>query len=186
MSSPGAGVRNAANALSSLRLAIVPLFAYAIVSAQDTIALALFVFATATDVVDGYIARRLSATSRIGAVLDPVADWLIITAAFVGLAATGRIPAWVVVPVVGRVVLIINGWAYLVGAGQASVPPSRLSGKITAWSQSIFVIVVLMGVGRVQLPLLGVVLTTITLVSIMDYAFQASRLAAGASAAENR
>lgn len=99
------------NVLTLLRILAVPFFAIAIWYGLAVEALALFVGAALTDLLDGYIARRFNQRSDIGAILDPAADKLLMTTAFVLLAlpsspVVARIPAWVSILAVTRDALI--------------------------------------------------------------------------------
>ena len=109
------------NALSALRLLGVPAFLWAILTERDGLALTLLVASGVTDYLDGKIARRFGLESRLGQLLDPVADRLYIVATLLGLAWRGIIPWWLVVLLLAReafmaaVVLIAarHGWTGL-------------------------------------------------------------------------
>lgn len=105
---------NLPNSLSLARIFFVPVLLAVLVQGefrietgwiaitQDWIALIIFLTAALTDMLDGYIARRRRQITTLGKLLDPVADKLLITAAFVVLVELGRVPAWMVVIIVGR------------------------------------------------------------------------------------
>jgi cardiolipin synthase len=101
-----AQLRTLPNLLSLLRLALVPVFLYLIITDQPIVAFLVLVVASITDWLDGYLARRLNQVTRIGALLDPAADRLYIFATLVGLAVTGSIPAWLPVVVIARDVVL--------------------------------------------------------------------------------
>ena len=91
------------NALSALRLVVgVPLFAFLLWRGLDGAAVAVLAVGGVTDWLDGYLARRLSQRSRLGQLLDPVADRLYILATVLGLAGRGIIPWWLVVLLIAR------------------------------------------------------------------------------------
>ncbi|MGZ0212447.1 MAG: CDP-alcohol phosphatidyltransferase family protein [Actinomycetales bacterium] len=94
------------NILSFIRLGLVPVFLYFIVSAQDALALIVLVFSSLSDYLDGFIARRFNQMTRLGQLLDPAADRLFIFAALIGLAARGVIPWWLFVVIVTREVML--------------------------------------------------------------------------------
>jgi len=106
------------NVLSALRLVGVPVFLWAIVTEQDVLALVLLAASGITDWLDGAIARRYGLVSRLGQLLDPVADRLYIASTLLGLAWRGIVPWWLVAVLVAReafmavVVLIAkrHGW----------------------------------------------------------------------------
>ena len=84
------------NAISALRLLGVPLFLWLVLGPEaDVLALLLLMLSGFTDWLDGYLARRLHQTSKLGEILDPVADRLYILAVVVGLAVRDIIPWWV-------------------------------------------------------------------------------------------
>lgn len=96
------------NALSLLRLLMVPVVVVLILAGRDTLAVAVFVLAAVTDFVDGKIARRTRPT-HIGTILDPLADRLMLSSVGVALAVRGFLPAWVVTILVGRDLLALLG-----------------------------------------------------------------------------
>ena len=96
---PGPGPRSqiwtVPNLISALRLLGVPLFLYLVLGPQkDALALVVLMLSGITDYLDGYLARRLNQTSKLGEILDPVADRLYILAVVVGLALRDIIPWW--------------------------------------------------------------------------------------------
>ena len=102
------------NALSLLRLLGVPLFLWAILTGRDGLALITLMASGITDYLDGKLARALGMTSRVGALLDPLADRLYILTTVVALAWRDVIPWWLVVLLVARdavlaVLLLVAG-----------------------------------------------------------------------------
>lgn len=96
------------NVISFIRLAFVPVFFWLLVSGQDGPALAVLIIATASDFIDGFIARNFDQVTRLGALLDPASDRLFITASVVGLAIRGMIPIPLLVVVLARDVLLLT------------------------------------------------------------------------------
>lgn len=96
------------NALSLLRLFMVPVVVALLLARADALAAALFVLAAATDFFDGRIARRMGPT-RLGRILDPVADRLMLSSVAVVLAIRDLLPAWAVAILVGRDLLALVG-----------------------------------------------------------------------------
>jgi len=103
-------LRHLPNLLSGLRLCAAPFAAWAILSDHDTAALLVFVFAGASDGLDGFIARRWGFTSRFGAWLDPAADKLLMLLCFAALYEIGAAPPWLVVLVFARDLAIAAAW----------------------------------------------------------------------------
>jgi cardiolipin synthase len=96
------------NALSLLRLFMVPILVALLLGGVDGLAAALLVLAALTDFLDGRIARRVGPT-RLGRILDPVADRLMLSSVAVVLAIRGLLPAWAVAILVGRDLLTLVG-----------------------------------------------------------------------------
>lgn len=125
------------NMLTLLRILAVPFFAIAVWYGRMSEAFMLFVAAGITDALDGYLARRFNQRSALGAILDPAADKLLITTAFILLCLPRdfvvRIPPWVTILAISRDVLIsmvtLLGYEHL---GPAKFQPSIL-GKLTTF-----------------------------------------------------
>ena len=96
------------NALSLSRLFMVPLVVVLLLAREDALAAAFFVLAAATDFLDGRLARRAGPT-RLGQILDPVADRLMLSSVAVVLAVRGLLPVWAVAVLVGRDLLVLLG-----------------------------------------------------------------------------
>jgi cardiolipin synthase len=101
--------RHLPNAITGLRLLLVPPAAFAIATGRNGLALALVLFAGVSDGVDGYLAKRFDWQSRFGALFDPVADKLLFVSVFVLLAIRELLPVWLVGLVVGRDAVIVSG-----------------------------------------------------------------------------
>jgi CDP-diacylglycerol--glycerol-3-phosphate 3-phosphatidyltransferase len=100
-----AAMLNLPNVLSLVRILLVPLIVVVLlteVEDKEFIGLALFLAASATDFLDGYIARRRQQVTRLGQLLDPAADKILTSAAFISLVELALVPAWMVVIVVAR------------------------------------------------------------------------------------
>jgi cardiolipin synthase len=110
------------NLLSTLRLVGVPIFLWAILTQHDAIALVTLMLSGITDYLDGKIARRFGLVSRIGQLLDPLADRLYIATTLLGLAWRDIIPWWLVVALVGREVLLAGVLWWIKRYGQTGLP----------------------------------------------------------------
>jgi CDP-diacylglycerol--glycerol-3-phosphate 3-phosphatidyltransferase len=105
---------NLPNALTLLRIFFVPLLVAALVSeslsiqlpgfalSNHLLALAIFLAAAGTDLLDGYLARRWGQVTTVGTLLDPIADKLLISAALVSLVQVQALPAWMAILIIGR------------------------------------------------------------------------------------
>ena len=114
------------NVLSFLRLLMVPVFFVLIVVGNELGALILLVISTVTDFVDGQIARRFNQITRLGQLLDPAADRLLILAALLGLAIAQVLPWWFVIAVISRDVLLIVLGIVLANHGYGPLPVHHL------------------------------------------------------------
>ena len=104
---------NVPNILTVLRILITPIFVILLLRDLHGLALLVFVLAGVSDGLDGLIARMFNQRSDLGAVLDPIADKLLLSAAYVSLGVLRDIPGWLVVVVISRDVLIVTGIAVL-------------------------------------------------------------------------
>ena len=110
------------NLLSILRLALVPVFLILLLSNQSGWALLTLVVASATDYLDGFLARKLNQQTRLGQLLDPAADRLYILATLIGLAVTSHIPVWVPFVVISRDVMLAATYPALAKRGYGPLP----------------------------------------------------------------
>lgn len=137
------GWLNVPNSLTAVRLALTPFVVAAILAGKHHLALALFGAAAITDGLDGALARRLHAITRLGAYLDPIADKTLLSGTCLALALSARIPVWFVVLVFGRDLLILAGAAALMAfAGRRRFPPT-VWGKLSTLLQSLYTLSVL-------------------------------------------
>ena len=132
--------RHLPNLFTIVRLLLV-LPAYWLIGAREhSAALAIVAAAGASDALDGFLAKRFGWQSRLGALLDPLADKLLLLACFLGLATTGVLPAWLLLLVIGRDLLIVCGAvAYHNLVGPFDAEPTRLS-KLTTFVQIVCVL----------------------------------------------
>ena len=102
-------VFNPPNIITLFRIACIPLMAYILLSPSRNAgfwAAALFSLASATDWLDGHLARRMGIVTVFGKFLDPIADKLIVTAALIMILPFDRVPAWMVLVILGREIII--------------------------------------------------------------------------------
>lgn len=121
------------NLLSVVRIVLLPVFLWLVlVPEADVLALLVLVVSGVTDYLDGKLARRLNQTSKIGAILDPVADRLYILAVVVGLALRDIIPWWLAVMLPLRDVFLFSLVPFLRTRGYSSLPVHFLGKAATA------------------------------------------------------
>ena len=114
------------NQLTFLRLAFLPVFLIAIEYERYDLALGILVAAGVSDALDGVLARGLNQKTPLGAYLDPIADKLLISAAFISLVQMGLVPAWMVVIIIGREFIIV-GLRDIATSEGLIIPASALS-----------------------------------------------------------
>ncbi len=119
------------NILSFFRLLMVPVFLFLIIVGHDLWALVVLVAATATDFLDGAIARRFAQISRLGQLLDPAADRLFIFTALIGLAVRGILPWWLIIVIIGRDVVLVLIGVVLANVGYGPLPVHHLGKTAT-------------------------------------------------------
>ncbi|MGZ6143816.1 MAG: CDP-alcohol phosphatidyltransferase family protein [Myxococcales bacterium] len=117
---------NVPNALTALRVAAVPVFVVLFVRGRLGLALAVFVGAMITDVLDGIAARALNQFTRIGAIMDPIADKLMGLAALGLLCWSHRLPIWILYLLLFRETCIFSAIAILTRTGRSyAIKPTR-------------------------------------------------------------
>lgn len=132
-----------ATVVTLARLLSVPLAIWLVLDGRNAVAFWIFVAAGVSDAIDGYIAKNFNQRSRLGALLDPLADKVLLMSMFVTLGWTGRLPDWLVILVVFRDVLIIGGFLLATAAG-LGVPTNPLAiSKVNTALQIALVAVVL-------------------------------------------
>jgi len=135
---------NLPNLLTLTRVLLIPLFVILIINKCFDWALLTFAIAGITDGLDGLIARLTHQRTELGAYLDPIADKLLLSAAFISLAIIEMIPSWVVVIVITRDVIILVGLLVMILTSyHPEINPSFLS-KTTTTFQIITILFVLL------------------------------------------
>ncbi|MCU1441926.1 MAG: CDP-diacylglycerol--glycerol-3-phosphate 3-phosphatidyltransferase [Cryobacterium sp.] len=120
------------NVLSFLRILLVPVFLALLIQGEDGWALLLLIISSATDFLDGFLARRLGQVTRLGQLLDPAADRLYIFAALVGLASRDLVPWWIVIVIIGRDMFLLLLGIILANFGFGPLPVHEL-GKVATF-----------------------------------------------------
>ncbi|HEY1203351.1 MAG: CDP-diacylglycerol--glycerol-3-phosphate 3-phosphatidyltransferase [Bryobacteraceae bacterium] len=146
---------NLPNLLTLLRIFFVPLLVAALVQdrmdfslggvhvSHDLLALAIFLVASATDLLDGYLARRWKQVTTVGTLLDPIADKLLISAALIALVQVQVVAAWIVVLIVGRE-FAVTGLRSIAASAGYTIRASEL-GKTKMVTQVVAISLFLLG-----------------------------------------
>jgi cardiolipin synthase len=166
--------RHIPNALCILRMLMVAPIAWLLLDGRYGWVLLLFFLAGFTDGLDGYLAKRFDWRSRLGGILDPLADKLLLVTVFITLAWVGLAPVWLLAAVVARDVIIVSGaTAYRLLIGEFEASPTRIS-KINSALQLLYVLSAVadagFGVpGRPVVEVIGYGVLATTAVSGIDY-----------------
>lgn len=176
------GLLGLANWLTILRILLIPVFASLLVYRQTTAALVVFCLASVTDLLDGYIARARGSQTRLGAFLDPLADKLLLTTAFVILTYLypRLLPFWITVTVLSRDLLLILGTALIHIAGGRVHPTPTVLGKASTALQMVTILAVLLVLAYQVDPRIKSALVWITagftVASGIQYLYQGTKL----------
>ena len=170
---------NIPNCLTIVRILVTPGFVAAFVGENFCLAWFLFALAGITDALDGFLARVLKQRTTLGAMLDPLADKVLLVTSFVCLGIKGWLPAWVVILVVSRDLIILGGLAVLHFWGvniSRKIKPS-LASKVTTMFQILLVFFVLVAKSTSWpvawlLPKLIVLVVLFTLISGTYYVYK--------------
>jgi CDP-diacylglycerol--glycerol-3-phosphate 3-phosphatidyltransferase len=177
---------NLPNSLTILRIFFVPLLVVVLLTGQpnwdfwglsihfEVWGVLILLVAAATDVMDGYIARKRREITTLGILLDPIADKLLISAAFISLVQMNLVPAWMVVIIIGREFMVV-GLREIASAEGLIIPASAL-GKTKMILQVLAGCAVILTAKHPALRIPGLVLLWIVVVSAVASAINYFRL----------
>ena len=165
---------NVPNTLTVLRVIMIPFFVLFmlgdITSVDKYIALGIFIAASLTDTLDGYLARKNNQVTNFGKFMDPLADKLLVCAAMICLMDLDRLPSWIVIIIISSE-FIISGFR-LIAADNGIVIAASWWGKAKTISQMIMIILLVADFGGV-FDMIGQVMIylalVLTVVSLVDY-----------------
>lgn len=165
---------NLPNKLTVLRMImIVPFVVFMLTDVAGDmskwIALALFVVASLTDLLDGHIARKYNLVTNFGKFMDPLADKLLVCAAMICLVETGKIPSWVVIIIISRE-FIISGFR-LIASDNGIVIAASYWGKFKTVFQMIMIVLMIADIAAIQIvtQIVMWIALVLTVVSLIDY-----------------
>ena len=173
---------NLPNALTLFRIFLVPFLVVVLLTkftGREFVGLAIFLVAAITDFFDGWVARRRNQTTRLGALLDPIADKLLMSAAFISLVEMDpkHVPAWMVVIIIGRE-FAVSGLRSIAAQQGVTIAASPL-GKGKMVSQVIAISLLILGYELGQFRVVGTValwgVMLFALASGLDYFVKFSR-----------
>ena len=167
---------NLPNKLTIMRVILIPFFVFFLLSPYfpaygNYIAVAIFIVASLTDMLDGKIARKYNLVTNFGKFMDQLADKLLVCSAMICLIELDRLAAWIVIVIIARE-FIISGFR-LVASDNGVVIAASYWGKFKTTFQMLMVIVLILDIQMPFFQILGTVLTYValilTVVSLIDY-----------------
>ena len=160
---------NLPNKLTIFRMILIVPFVLLLLYGWDFAALAIFIVASLTDLIDGKIARKYNLVTNFGKFMDPLADKLLVCAALIALVELGRIPSWVVIIIISRE-FIISGFR-LIASDNGVVIAASYWGKFKTTFQMVMVCLMIANLSQLQLvtEIIMWVALVLTVVSLVDY-----------------
>ena len=159
-----------------MRVILIPFFVFFLLSPYfpaygNYIAVAIFIVASLTDMLDGKIARKYNLVTNFGKFMDPLADKLLVCSAMICLIELDRLAAWIVIVIIARE-FIISGFR-LIAADNGIVIAASYWGKFKTVSQMIMIILMIMDIQNTVfqgiLTLFVVIAVALTIISLVDY-----------------
>lgn len=168
-------VMNLPNKLTLLRVFLIPIFVYVLLATylpfNRYIATAIFIIASLTDFLDGYLARKLNLVTNFGKFMDPLADKLLVCAALICFVEIKELPAWIVIIIISRE-FIITGFRLIAVEANIVLAASWL-GKVKTATQMAMIIYISLGIKGYFFEIFGDMLvffaTIFTIISGIDY-----------------
>lgn len=167
---------NLPNKLTLFRVILIPFFVFFLLAPYfegygNYIAVAIFIVASLTDMLDGKIARKYNLVTNFGKFMDPLADKLLVCSAMICLISTGQLAAWIVIIIIARE-FIISGFR-LIASDNGIVIAASYWGKFKTTFQMLMVIVLILNIQNQFFAVLGTILTyvalALTIISLIDY-----------------
>lgn len=170
---------NLPNKLTIFRVILIPFFLIFLYTdfwgnANSYIAIAIFIIASLTDLLDGKIARKYNLVTNFGKFMDPLADKLLVCSAMIALVDLGKLQGWIVIIIIARE-FIISGFR-LIASDNGVVIAASYWGKFKTTFQMIMIILLTLDL---QLPYMSIVNNVIvyialalTIISLLDYIFK--------------
>lgn len=167
---------NLPNKLTMFRVILIPFFILFLsvpITAYDKwIALAIFIIASITDLLDGKIARKYNLVTNFGKFMDPIADKLLVCSALICLVALNKIPSWMVIVIIARE-FIISGFR-LIAVDNGVVIAASYWAKFKTTFQMIAVCLLIADIAYLQIftQIIVWIAVILTIVSLIDYLFK--------------
>jgi cardiolipin synthase len=161
------------NLITLARILLVPVLVWAIIAGEMQLAFILFLIAGTSDAVDGFLAKRFDMATQLGAYLDPLADKVLIVSIYVALGFVGALPAWFLILVVSRDIMIVGAviLSWLVDR-PVTIRPLMVS-KFNTAAQIVFATLKLAALGLAfdAEPLLTFLMAAVVILSLLSIGF---------------
>ncbi|HVR44537.1 MAG TPA: CDP-diacylglycerol--glycerol-3-phosphate 3-phosphatidyltransferase [Thermoanaerobaculia bacterium] len=174
-------ILNLPNALTLFRIFLVPILVVVLLTkfeGREYVGLAIFLIAALTDFFDGFLARRQKKITKVGMLLDPIADKLLMSAAFISLVELGLAPAWMIVIIIGRE-FAVSGLRSIASQQGVTIAASPL-GKWKTISQVVAISILILGYELGEFMFVGQIALWVVVVtalgSMIDYFLKFWRL----------
>lgn len=169
---------NIPNIISIARILVTPVFILLLIEQLFFQAFLIFAMAAISDGVDGFIARHFNQRTELGAYLDPIADKLLLTSAFIGLAILQIIPSWLTIIVITRDIIILLGIVFFILTKIDFTIKPRIISKFTTVAQLATILLSLLrnnSHDTTQIVIMGIT-TGLTVISGIHYIFIGFRI----------
>ncbi|HTZ19178.1 MAG TPA: CDP-alcohol phosphatidyltransferase family protein [Dissulfurispiraceae bacterium] len=165
------------NLITFARIILIPVFVTALVYQRYDYALALFVVASLTDMLDGLMARLTDQKTKLGAFLDPLADKVLLLTSFILFSVYGWVPTWLTITVISRDLTVTLGWLLLYLTSDITRVEPTFIGKTAIASQLLLIAYVLLAINLPSLPdeapkLFMWIVAGLTIVSGLQYVYR--------------
>ncbi|MGE8204010.1 CDP-diacylglycerol--glycerol-3-phosphate 3-phosphatidyltransferase [Heyndrickxia sp. NPDC080065] len=149
---------NLPNKITVLRVCLIPIFVIIMVApfnwgsielmnaqmpVTHFVAAIIYILASVTDWIDGHYARKHNLVTNLGKFLDPLADKLLVSAAFIILVELGTAPSWIIIIIISRE-FAVTGLRAILAASEGEVVAAAMPGKIKMWTQTIAIVLMLL------------------------------------------
>lgn len=164
---------NIPNALTILRMLMIPLMVYVFNNFGAQWAMCVYALASFTDILDGYIARKYNQITDFGKLMDPLADKLMVISMLIMLSINAYIPTWVLIVIICKELAMVAGAALLLGGKKVVVMANKLGKSATF---AFFISIVLVCMRDVWMPLwqagtvIMYVAVTLSIIAMLSYA----------------
>jgi len=165
---PIVNISHLPNLITVCRIALAPVLILLLKEEQYAASLGVFIIAGISDGLDGFIAKRFNSVSRLGSILDPLADKILLVSTYVMLTVLEHLPFWLMLTVAFRDLLIIAAYlVYTSMVGPVQMRPSWLS-KFNTLMQILLVVMVLIqhALGLVYPPLISILIYAVLLTTV--------------------